>query len=52
MGTSLVDPIDLMVRVIEEHSPESIWRDSRLAGYRQLGNTNAVRSVKTLSAGI
>lgn len=40
MGTSYIDPIDLMVQVIEEHSPETIWRDSRLAGYRQLGNTN------------
>ena len=35
-----IDPIDLMVEVIEEHSPESIWRGSRLEGYRQLGNTN------------
>jgi hypothetical protein len=35
-----IDPIDLMVRVIEESSPESIWRDSRLEGYRRLGNTN------------
>ena len=24
-----IDPIDLMVEVIEEHSPESIWRGSR-----------------------
>lgn len=45
MGTSSIDPIDidpidLMVQVIEEHSPESIWRNSPLAGYRQLGNTN------------
>ena len=45
MGTSAVNPadvnpIDLMVQVIEEHSPESIWRGSRLEGYRQLGNTN------------
>lgn len=35
-----IDPINLMVEVIEEHSPESIWRGSRLEGYRQLGNTN------------
>ena len=45
MGTSAInpaniDPIDLMVEVIEEHSPESIWHGSRLEGYRQLGNTN------------
>ena len=35
-----IDPIDLMVDVIEEHSPESIWRGSKLEGYRQQGNTN------------
>ena len=40
MGTSPIDPMDLMVQVIEEHSPESIWQNSPLAGYRQLGNTN------------
>ena len=40
MGTSPINPIDLMVQVIEEHSPESIWQNSPLAGYRQLGNTN------------
>ncbi len=40
MGTSTIDPINLMVKVIEEHSPESIWQNSPLSGYRQLGNTN------------
>ena len=40
MGSTAVDPIDLMVRVIEDHSPDSIWRDSPLEGYRRLGNTN------------
>ena len=40
MGTSAINPIDLMVQVIEEHSPESIWQNSPLSGYRQLGNTN------------
>ena len=40
MGTSSIDPIDLMVQVIQEHSPESIWKGSRLEGYRRLGNTN------------
>ena len=40
MGTSPINPIDLMVQVIEEHSPESIWQNSPLSGYRQLGNTN------------
>ena len=29
-----------MVRVIDEHSPESIWAGSPLEGYRRLGNTN------------
>ena len=40
MDAAELNPIDLMVQVIEEHSPESIWRGSRLSGYRQLGNTN------------
>ena len=34
------DAIDLMVTIIQEHSPEDIWQDSPLAGYRKLGNTN------------
>ena len=45
MGTPAVnpaapDPIDLMVRVIREHSPVSIWTGSPLEGYRRLRNTN------------
>ena len=40
MDAAAIDPIDLMVQVIDEHSPESIWQGSKLAGYRQLGNTN------------
>jgi hypothetical protein len=45
MGTSGMnpvgpDPIDLMVQVIQEHSPVSIWTGSPLEGYRRLGNTN------------
>lgn len=35
-----MNPIDLMVQVIEEHSPRSIWADSPMEGYRRLGNTN------------
>ena len=35
-----MNPIDLMVQVIEEHSPKSIWTGSPLEGYRRLGNTN------------
>ena len=35
-----MNPIDLMVQVISEHSPKSIWTGSPLEGYRRLGNTN------------
>ena len=35
-----MNPIDLLVEVIEEHSPKSIWTGSPLEGYRRLGNTN------------
>ena len=35
-----MNPIDLMVQVINEHSPTSIWTGSPLEGYRRLGNTN------------
>lgn len=40
MGTSPLDPIDLMVEIITQHTPRSIWTDSPLEGYRRLGNTN------------
>ena len=33
-------PLELMVTVIREQTPENIWHDSPLAGYRLLGNTN------------
>ena len=33
-------PIELMAVIIQEQSPEDIWRDSPLVGYRLLGNTN------------
>ena len=39
MGTP-TDPVTLMVEIIREHTPEDIWRDSPLVGYRALGNTN------------
>ena len=32
--------IDLMVEVIRDNSPQSIWTGSPLEGYRYLGNTN------------
>ena len=35
-----MNPVDLLVSIIREHSPEDIWRDSPLIQYRMLGNTN------------
>ncbi|MYC35083.1 MAG: hypothetical protein F4X64_18195 [Chloroflexi bacterium] len=35
-----MNAVDLLVTIIQEHAPEDIWRDSPLAGYRMLGNTN------------
>ena len=35
-----MNPVDLLASIIQEHSPEDIWRDSPLIGYRSLGNTN------------
>ncbi len=35
-----MNPVELLVEIIQEHSPEDIWRDSPLIGYRMLGNTN------------
>ena len=35
-----MNAVDLLVEIIQEHSPEDIWRDSPLIGYRMLGNTN------------
>lgn len=35
-----MNPIDLLVEIIKEHSPEDIWQGSPLIGYRGLGNTN------------
>ena len=36
----MTNPVDLLVEIIREHTPEDIWRDSPLIGYRLLGNTN------------
>ena len=33
-------PVELMIEVIKENTPEDIWQDSPLVGYRLLGNTN------------
>ncbi|MDE0262047.1 MAG: hypothetical protein OXJ37_06545 [Bryobacterales bacterium] len=35
-----MNPVELLASIIREHSPKNIWKDSPLAGYRQLGNTN------------
>ena len=35
-----MNAVNLLVTIIQEHAPEDIWRDSPLAGYRMLGNTN------------
>ena len=40
MDAANLDPIDLMLRLIEEYAPDSIWSWSRLESYRRLGNTN------------
>ena len=40
METSPIDPIELMVLIIKDHSPENIWLTSPLRAYRDLGNTN------------
>jgi hypothetical protein len=35
-----VNSVELLVEIIKEHTPENIWRESPLIGYRALGNTN------------
>lgn len=40
METPDINAVELLASIIEEHTPEDIWRDSPLAGYRNLGNTN------------
>ena len=40
MGSSSVNPIELLVEIIKEHSPKDIWGESPVIGYRLLGNTN------------
>lgn len=40
MDTPGLDPIALMVSIIEEYTPDSIWAGSPMEGYRRLGNTN------------
>ena len=40
MESSRINPVDLMVDVIRDHSPENIWVGSPMEGYRSVGNTN------------
>ena len=40
MGSAVIEPIELMVAIIKEHTPRSIWTDSPLEGYRHVGMTN------------
>ncbi len=35
-----MDAVELLASIISKHSPEDIWADSPLIGYRMLGNTN------------
>ena len=35
-----MNPLDMLVEIIREHSPRDIWQGSPLIGYRLLGNTN------------
>lgn len=35
-----MNPVELLVNIIKEHTPEDIWLGSPLLGYRHLGNTN------------
>ena len=32
--------VELLIEVIRDHTPESIWTNSPLEGYRRVGNTN------------
>ena len=36
----MINAVELLARIIREHSPEDIWENSPLIGYRMLGNTN------------
>ncbi len=40
MEGAAINPVDLLVEIIKEHSPKDIWQGSPLMGYRRLGNTN------------
>ena len=40
MGSAAVNPVNLMLRVIREHTPQSQWTGSPLEPFRQVANTN------------
>ena len=40
MEPSRVNPLELLVEIIQEHAPEDIWQGSPLIAYRLLQNTN------------
>lgn len=40
MESPQIDPISLLINIIQEHAPKDIWQGSPLIGYRHLGNTN------------
>ena len=40
MGSSRMNPVELLLEIIREHAPKDIWQGSALVGYRMLGNTN------------
>ena len=40
MGTPNVNAIELMIEVIRDNTPSSIWTGSPLEQYRHVGNTN------------
>ena len=40
MDSTSIDPLELMVEVIRQHTPRTIWTDAPLESFRQVGNTN------------
>ena len=40
MGTTEMNPVELLVAIIKDHAPKDIWQGSPVAGYRLFGNTN------------
>lgn len=40
MDSSQLNPLDLMLEVIREHTRQTIWTDAPLEAFRQVANTN------------